>query len=191
MELVSLIISAIFVSNIVLVRFLGICPFLGVSKKTSNAMGMGLAATFVVFFSSLLSFGLYHLVLKPLNLQYLALLSFILIIASFVQFVEMFFKKFVPSLYKALGIYLPLITTNCVVLGVAIDNITNGFTFIEMIAYAISVPIGFTIVLVIFSVMRERLDSINKVPAPFKGTAIALITTALLALAFTGFAGLV
>jgi electron transport complex protein RnfA len=152
---------------------------------------MGFAAVFVVFFSSLLSFGLYHLVLKPLNLEYLALVSFILIIASFVQFVEMFLKKFIPALYKALGIYLPLITTNCVVLGVALDNINNGFTFLEMIVYSISVPIGFTIVLVIFSVMRERLDSLNKVPSPFKGTAIALITTALLALAFAGFKGLV
>ncbi len=191
MEIIALIISSVLVSNIVLVRFLGICPFLGVSKKTSNAFGMGLAAIFVVFFSSLLSYGLFHLVLKPLKLEYLALLSFILIIAAFVQFVEMFFKKFVPSLYKALGIYLPLITTNCVVLGVALDNVNNGFTFIEMIAYSISVPLGFTLVLIIFSVMRERLDSLNKVPGPFKGTAIALITTALLALAFTGFAGLI
>lgn len=191
MEIITLAVSAIFVSNIVLVRFLGVCPFFGVSKKTSNAIGMGLAATFVVVFSSLLSYGLYHLVLKPLSLEYLALLSFILIIASFVQFVEMFFKKFIPSLYKALGIYLPLITTNCLVLGVALDNVNNGLAFGEMLIYAFSVPIGFTIVMVIFSVMRERLDSLNKVPSPFKGTAIALITTALLALAFSGFAGLV
>ncbi len=191
MEIMALIISSVLVFNIVLVRFLGICPFLGVSKNSGNAIGMGLAATFVVFFSSLLSYGLYHLVLVPLSLEYLALLSFILIIASFVQFVEMFFKKFIPALYKALGIYLPLITTNCIVLGVALDNINNGFTFLEMVAYSISVPVGFTLVILIFSVMRERLDSLNKVPGPFKGTAIALITTALLALAFTGFAGLI
>jgi len=190
MELIILIISSVLVSNVVLVRFLGICPFLGVSKKTSNAVGMGLAAIFVVFFSSLLSYGLYYLVLAPLNLEYLALLSFILIIAAFVQFVEMFFKKFIPSLYKALGIYLPLITTNCVVLGVALENISNGFTFWEMLAYSAAVPAGFTLVLLLFSVIRERLDSLNKVPGPFKGTAIALITTALLALAFTAFAGL-
>ncbi len=191
MELLTLIIASVLVSNIVLVRFLGICPFLGVSKNTNNAVGMGLAATFVVFFSSLLSFGLYHLVLVPLGLEYLALLSFILIIAAFVQFVEMFFKKYIPVLYKALGIYLPLITTNCVVLGVALDNINNGFTFWQMLVYSLSVPIGFTLVLVLFSVIRERLDSLNKVPAPFKGTAIALLVTALLALAFTGFSGLV
>jgi electron transport complex protein RnfA len=191
MELLSLFIASVLVSNIVLVRFLGICPFLGVSKNTNNAVGMGLAATFVVFFSSLLSFGLYHLVLKPLGLEYLALLSFILIIAAFVQFVEMFFKKYIPALYKALGIYLPLITTNCIVLGVALDNIENGFTFWEMLIYSISVPVGFTLVLVLFSIIRERLDVLNKVPGPFKGTAIALITTALLALAFTGFAGLI
>ncbi|MFA5236073.1 MAG: RnfABCDGE type electron transport complex subunit A [Bacilli bacterium] len=191
MELLTLIIASVLVSNIVLVRFLGICPFLGVSKNTNNAVGMGLAATFVVFFSSLLSFGLYHLVLAPLGLEYLALLSFILIIAAFVQFVEMFFKKFIPVLYKALGIYLPLITTNCVVLGVALDNINNGFTFWQMLVYSLSVPIGFTLVLVLFSVIRERLDSLNKVPTPFKGTAIALLVTALLALAFTGFSGLV
>ncbi len=191
MELLTLIIASVLVSNIVLVRFLGICPFLGVSKNTNNAVGMGLAATFVVFFSSLLSFGLYHLVLAPLGLEYLALLSFILIIAAFVQFVEMFFKKYIPVLYKALGIYLPLITTNCVVLGVALDNINNGFTFWQMLVYSLSVPIGFTLVLILFSVIRERLDSLNKVPAPFKGTAIALLVTALLALAFTGFSGLV
>ncbi len=190
MEIIALFLSAILVSNVVLVRFLGICPFLGVSKKTNNAVGMGLAAIFVVFFSSILSYGLYYLVLAPLNLEYLALLSIILIIAAFVQFVEMFFKKFIPALYKALGIYLPLITTNCVVLGVALENISNGFNFWEMIVYSLAVPAGFTLVLLLFSIIRERIDAMNKVPAPFRGTAIALITTALLALAFTGFAGL-
>jgi Na+-translocating ferredoxin:NAD+ oxidoreductase subunit A len=191
MGIIALIVSSILVSNIVLVRFLGVCPFLGVSKKTNNALGLGLATMFVVFFSSLLSYGLYHGVLKPLGLEFLSLVSFILIIASFVQFVEMFLKKFIPALYKSLGIFLPLITTNCLVLAIALDNIGNNYSLLETMIYALSVSIGFIIVLLIFSVIRERIESLNRVPQAFKGVAIALVVTALMTMAFFGFQGLV
>ena len=190
MGIVTLIISAMLVSNVVLVRFLGICPFLGVSKKINNALGLGLATIFVVFFSSLLSYGLYHGVLKPLGLEFLSLVSFILIIASFVQFVEMFLK-FIPSLYKSLGIYLPLITTNCIVLAIALESIGNNYSLLETVVYSLSVSAGFLLVLIIFSVIRERVESSNRVPQAFKGVAIALIITALMTMAFFGFQGLV
>ncbi|MDD3938428.1 MAG: RnfABCDGE type electron transport complex subunit A [Bacilli bacterium] len=191
MGIVTLIISAMLVSNVVLVRFLGTCPFLGVSKKISNAIGLGLATMFVVFFSSLLSYGLYHLVLKPLGLEFLSLVSFILIIASFVQFVEMFLKKVIPSLYRSLGIYLPLITTNCIVLAIALENVANDYSLLQTIVYSLSVSAGFLLVLILFSVIRERVDSLNRVPQAFKGVAIALIITALMTMAFFGFQGLV
>lgn len=193
MELIALFIGSILISNIILVQFLGVCPFLGVSQKSSNALGMGAATTFVVVVSTLLSYGLYALVLKPLKLEYLALLSFILIIASFVQFVEMFLKKYVPSLYKALGIFLPLISTNCIVLGTALNSINPGIVnnFLEVVVYAFAIPIGFTLVLYLFSLIREKIETYNKVPLAFKGTAVALVTAALLALAFSGFAGIV
>ena len=191
MGIIALIISAMLVSNVVLVRFLGTCPFLGVSKKINNAIGLGLATMFVVFFSSLFSYGLYYGVLKPLGLEFLSLVSFILIIASFVQFVEMFLKKFIPSLYKSLGIYLPLITTNCIVLGIALEVIGNNFTFLETIAYSLSVSAGFLLVLILFSIIRERVEAMNRVPQAFKGAAIALIITALMTMAFFGFQGLV
>ena len=191
MGIVTLIISAMLVSNVVLVRFLGICPFLGVSKKINNALGLGLATIFVVFFSSLLSYSLYHGVLKPLGLEFLSLVSFILIIASFVQFVEMFLKKFTPSLYKSLGIYLPLITTNCIVLAIALESIGNNYSLLETVVYSLSVSAGFLLVLIIFSVIRERVESSNRVPQAFKGVAIALIITALMTMAFFGFQGLV
>ena len=143
---------------------------------------MGAAVTFVIFGASILTYGLYKLVLEPNSLEYMDLLSFILIIASFVQFVEMFIKKFSPALYKSLGIYLPLITTNCAVLGVALDNIKQGFTFPEMLVYSLGIPIGFTLVLYIFSTIRERLDAADT-PISFKGNPIALIVAALMALA--------
>ncbi len=190
MELVSLAIGALLVSNVILSKFLGICPFLGVTKKTSSAIGMGGALIFVVLSSSLLSFALYHLVLKPLNLEYLQLVVFILVIATFVQLVEFFTKKYVPGLYKALGVYLPLITTNCVVLNVALDLVKNDFTFLETIVYSLSVSIGYTLVITLFSAIRVRLDNNDSMPAAFKGNAIALITASLMALAFLGFAGI-
>ena len=195
MELVSLAVGAILVSNVILSRFLGICPFLGVSKKTSSAIGMGGAMTFVVLASSLLSYAIFNLVLVPLKLEYLKLAVFILVIATFVQLVEFITKKYMPSLYKALGVFLPLITTNCVVLNVAltVSGFTNGvanFSFLTMLVYALSISIGYVFVIVLFSFIRTRLDA-NGVPAPFQGNAIGLITAALMALAFAGFAGIV
>lgn len=190
MELVSLSVGAILVSNVILSQFLGICPFLGVSKKTSSAIGMGGAMTFVVLCSSILSFALYHLVLVPFGLEYLKLAVFILVIATFVQLVEFFTKKYMPSLYKALGVYLPLITTNCVVLNVALAVTGNGYSFVETMVYAVSISIGYTLVITLFSAIRVRLDTNEALPAPFKGNPIALITAALMALAFLGFAGI-
>lgn len=189
-SLFTLFVSSVLINNVILSQFLGVCPFLGVSKNKSSALGMGAAVIFVIFGASLLTYALYYLVLEPNGLEYMDLLSFILIIASFVQFVEMFIKKFSPALYKSLGIYLPLITTNCAVLGVALDNISNGFTFLEMIVYSLGIPIGFTLVLYIFATIRERLDAAD-IPNAFKGNPIALIVAALMALAFSGFAGLV
>jgi Na+-translocating ferredoxin:NAD+ oxidoreductase subunit A len=189
-ELFTLFLTAVLINNIILSRFLGMCPFMGVSRNTSSALGMGSAVTFVVVGASLFTYGLYHLVLVPYSLQYMDLITFILVIAAFVQFTEMVIKKFSPVLYKALGIFLPLITTNCAVLFVALENIRQGFDFVEMIVYSFAVPIGFTLVLYLFSAIRERLD-ISDVPAPFKGNAIAMVVAALMALAFSGLAGLV
>ena len=190
MELVSLAILAIFGSNIILSKYMGICPFLGVSKKTSNAIGMGGAMTFVVLASSLLSFVIYNFVLLPLNLVYLKAVVFILVIATFVQLVEFFTKKYMPSLYKALGVYLPLITTNCVVFNVALAIADKGYSFAQTIVYSLSVSIGYTLVITLFSAIRVRLDGNDSVPAAFKGNSIALITAALMSLAFLGFAGI-
>ncbi len=189
-NLLTLAISAILINNIVLSQFLGICPFLGVSRKKDSAIGMGLAVMFVILGASILSYLLYHFVLDPLDIEYMNLISFILVIASFVQFTEMFIKKYSPSLYKSLGIYLPLITTNCAVLYVALANITSGYDFMEMITYSIAVPFGFMLVLIIFSYIREKLD-IAPIPKAFKGNPVALIVAALMAIAFSGLAGLV
>ncbi|MFA6739768.1 MAG: RnfABCDGE type electron transport complex subunit A [Bacilli bacterium] len=190
MEIFTIAITAILINNIVLSKFLGICPFLGVSKKSSSALGMGLAVIFVIVTSSIVTFGIYHLILTPLEIQYMDLITFIVVIAALVQFVEMVMKKFLPSLYKALGIYLPLITTNCAVLGVALENIKYDYTFGQMLVYSISVPVGYLLVIMLFSAIREKLDS-APVPNAFKGNAIALIVAGLMALAFSGFAGLV
>lgn len=186
----TLFISAILINNIVLTKFLGMCPIMGVSRKTSSALGMGAAVVFVIFGSSVFTYVLYYNVLVPMSLEYMDLITFILVIAAFVQFVEMVMKKFTPALYKALGIFLPLITTNCVVLYVTLVNITNGYSFWEMIVYSIAVPLGFTLVLYIFSTIRERLDS-APVPKAFEGNPIALIVMAIMAAIFTAFAGLV
>ena len=190
MELFSLALGAVLVNNVVLSKFLGICPFLGVSKSSKNAIGMGLAVIFVIFGASLITYALYYLVLEPLNIEYMQLITFILVIATFVQFIEMFIKKYSASLYKALGIYLPLITTNCVVLFVAQDNITQGYNLAETIVNSIAVPAGFMLVLYLFSCLRERLDSADT-PKAFKGNPIALVTAGLMALAFSAFAGIV
>lgn len=189
-ELFTLFLSAILINNIVLSKFLGMCPLLGVSKKRSAAIGMSAAVMFVILGASIITYFLYNLVLAPLDIKYMDLLTFILVIASFVQFTEMVIKKYSPSLYKSLGIYLPLITTNCAVLYVALENIKQGFTFIEMIVHSIAVPVGFGLILVIFSTIRERLE-ISKTPKSFLGNPIALIVAGLMALAFSGLAGLV
>ncbi len=189
-ELFTLFIGAAIINNIILTRFLGMCPFLGVSKKVDSALGMGAAVTFVIVVSSIVTYFLYYQVLAPLGLEYMDLITFILVIASFVQLVEMIIKKFSPALYKALGIFLPLITTNCAVLGVALDNITNQYNFAQMLTYSLAVPVGFTLVLFIFSTIRERLDA-TSTPKSFMGNPIALIVAGLMALAFSGLAGLV
>lgn len=188
--LVTLFFANVLVSNVVLTKFLGICPLLGVSRKTSSAIGMGLAVIFVIFGSSVLTYVLYYNVLVPLELQYMDLITFILVIAAFVQFVEMVLKKYSVALYKALGIYLPLITTNCVVLYVTLDNIIKGFDFAEMVVYSLAVPTGFMLVLYIFATIRERLDQSN-IPEAFKGNPIALIVAAVMAAVFGSLAGLV
>ncbi|MBQ1532855.1 MAG: RnfABCDGE type electron transport complex subunit A [Solobacterium sp.] len=189
-SILTLIIGGILINNVVLTKFLGMCPFMGVSTKLSSAIGMGLAVTFVIFGSSVLSWLLYYYVLDPLNIEYMELITFILLIAAFVQFVEMFVKKNSPALYKSLGIFLPLITTNCVVLFVAQDNITQGYNLIETIVNSIAVPLGFMLMLVIFATIRERLNGAD-VPEAFKGNPIAFIVAAIMAVAFTAFAGLV
>ena len=190
MNYFSLFLAAILINNIVLSKFLGMCPFIGVSKKASSAIGMGLAVTFVILGASLFTYLLYHYYLLPLGIAYMDLITFILIIASFVQFTEMVIKKYSPSLYKSLGIYLPLITTNCAVLYVALDNVAKGYNFIEMIVNALGVSLGFTFVLYVFSAIRERLDSAD-VPKYFKGNPISLIVAAIMAAAFLGFGGIV
>ncbi len=189
-ELLSMALAAVIINNVVLSQFLGICPFLGVSKNSKSAIGMGVAVIFVIFGASLITYALYHLVLVPFKIEYMQLISFILVIATFVQFTEMFIKKYSASLYKSLGIYLPLITTNCVVLFVAQDNITQGYDLIETIVNSISVPLGFMLVLYLFSCLRERLDSADTLPS-WKGNPVALVVAALMALAFSGFAGIV
>lgn len=190
-ELLTLAFAAIFIENVVLTKFLGMCPLLGVSKKLDSAIGMGLAVIFVIFGSSVLTWSVYEFILDTeLNLQYMDLLVFILIIAAFVQFVEMFIKKASPALYKSLGIYLPLITTNCVVLFVALENIAQGFNFAQMLVYSLAVPTGFMMILVIFSSIRERLES-SETPKAFAGAPIALITLAIMSLAFSGLAGII
>ena len=183
-------VTFVLINNVVLNQFLGMCPFMGVSKKSSSAIGMGAAVTFVIVAASLVTYALYYGVLDKCGLQYMDLITFILVIADLVQLVEMIIKKTSPSLYKALGVYLPLITTNCVVLNVTLNNITNGYNFAEMLTYSIAIPLGFTLVLYIFSTIRERLDACDT-PLSWKGNPIALIVAAIMALAFSGLMGLV
>ncbi|MEG0094550.1 MAG: RnfABCDGE type electron transport complex subunit A [Erysipelotrichaceae bacterium] len=189
-HLFTMFITAVLINNVILNQFLGMCPFMGVSKKSSSAVGMGAAVTFVVVVASIATYVIYYQILVRFHIEYMDLLTFILVIAALVQFTEMVIKKTSPSLYKALGVYLPLITTNCVVLNVALENIKQGFTFSEMLTYSFAIPIGFTLVLYIFSTIRERLDAANT-PIAFKGNPIALIVAGIMALAFSGLAGLV
>ena len=199
MEILLIFISAIFVNNVVLSQFLGVCPFLGVSKKVGTAVGMTAAVTFVMAIATLVTYLLQYYVLVPLHLEFLQTVSFILVIASLVQMVEIIIKKISPSLYQALGIFLPLITTNCVVLGVAIQVVSNEYDFGagahmlglgQSIIFAIATAIGYGIALILFAGIREQLE-LSNVPKAFKGVPIALLTAGIMALAFMGFSGLV
>ncbi len=190
MQYVLLIIGAVLVNNFVLTRFLGICPFLGVSKDIPTAGGMGLAVLFVMTCASAVTWLLRATVLEPLGLQYLQTIAFILVIATFVQFVEIALRKSAPALHKALGIYLPLITTNCAVLGVAVLNVQKKFSFFQSVTFGFGAALGFALALLIFAGMRERIERAHP-PDAFRGVAIALVTAGLLSLAFMGFAGLV
>ena len=189
MEYLLIFISAIFVNNIVLSQFLGICPFLGVSQKIDTAIGMGAALAFVLTLSTIITWLLQTYVLNPMGLQYLQTLAFILVIAALVQMVEIILKKVSPSLYQALGIYLPLITTNCCVLGVAILVIQKDYNLLESVVYAFSTALGFALALIVFAGIREQL-SLVKIPKGMRGMSIVLVTTGLLALSFMGFSGL-
>ena len=190
MKLLSLAVGAALINNIVLSKFLGCCPFLGVSKNSKSAIGMGLAVIFVIFSASMITYALHYLILVPWGIEYMQLISFILVIAAFVQFVEMFIKKNSPGLYKTLGVYLPLITTNCAVLYVAQQNISEGYTLAEAIVNSIATPVGFLIVMYLFALIRERLSYANT-PKSFKGNPIGLIVAGLMALAFVGLTGIV
>ncbi|MCL5975946.1 MULTISPECIES: electron transport complex subunit RsxA [Methylophaga] len=185
-----ILISTILVNNIVLVKFLGLCPFMGVSRKLETAMGMALATTFVLTLSSISSYLINEYLLSPLGLEFLRTISFIFVIAVVVQFTEMVVHKTSPLLYQVLGIFLPLITTNCAVLGVALLNVQEKHGFLESALYGFGAAVGFSIVLIIFAAMRERLAAAD-VPVPFQGAAIGLITAGLMSMAFMGFAGLV
>ena len=188
MEYILIFIAAIFVNNIVLSQFLGICPFLGVSQKVNTSLGMSAAVAFVMLLATLVTWLIQNLILTPLNLGYLQTLSFILVIAALVQMVEIVMKKVSPALYQALGIFLPLITTNCAVLGVAILVIQKDFTLVESVVYAFSTAIGFGLALTVFAGLREQLELAN-VPKGMQGVAITMITAGLLSLAFMGFSG--
>ena len=188
-SLMSISLGAILVNNFILAQFLGICPFMGVSQKTGTAMGMGLAVTFVMGIASAVTWAVNNYILVPLDLQYMQTVAFILVIAALVQFVEMFLQKAVPALYQALGIYLPLITTNCAVLGVALLNIQNSYSFIESVVYGITGGIGFLVAIVLFASIREHTEDAD-CPKSFRGFPIALISAGLLALAFMGFSGM-
>ncbi len=187
---ILLIISAVLVNNFVLTRFLGICPFLGVSRKMSTAIGMSGAVVFVMTLASAVTWLLEHYALAPFEIQYLRTIAFILVIATFVQFVEYLLKKFSPALHKGLGLFLPLITTNCAVLGLAVLNVTRGHQFLEAMVFGLGAALGFALALILFTSLRERIDLADP-PHAFRGAAIALVTAGLLSLTFMGFAGLV
>ena len=188
-EILILMFSAIFIENFIFAKFYGCCPFLGVSEKPSTALGMGMAVTFVMTIASAATWLVYTFLLVPFDLQYLRTIAFILVIAGLVQFIEMFLRRFVPSLYSSLGIFLPLITTNCAVLGAAIVNIENGYNFIESVAFGFAAAIGFTMAIVVFAGVRVRLE-LAEPPKAFKGMPIALVTAGLIAMAFMGFSGM-
>ena len=189
-ELILIAVGSALVSNVVLSQFLGICSFLGVSKKTETAVGMGGAVIFVITLASLVAGLLYEFILRPLGFDYLNTIVFILVIAALVQFVEMFLKKFVPSLYNALGVYLPLITTNCAVLGVALNNVQYEYNLLEGVVNGFATGVGYLIAIVLLAGIREKMEY-NDIPESFKGMPIVLLTSTLMAIAFYGFAGLI
>ncbi|GAA0721963.1 electron transport complex protein RnfA [Clostridium malenominatum] len=191
MKIFTIFLSALLVNNFVLSRFLGICPFLGVSKKVETATGMGAAVTFVMALASLMTYLVETFILIPLKIEYLSTLAFILVIASLVQFVEMVIKKVSPDLYKALGIYLPLITTNCAVLGVAVINSNEKYGLIESVVNATGAALGFTLALVLLAGIREKLETNEYIPEAIKGLPLSLVTAGLMAIAFLGFQGLI
>jgi len=190
MELIAILISAILINNFVLHYFLGICPFLGVSKKIDSALSMGLAVTFVMTITAVVSWMINHWILIPYNLDYLQIVSFILVIASLVQLVEMFIRKTSPPLYQALGIYLPLITTNCAIMGLALLAALKNYNFIEAVIFGFGSGAGFTLAIILMAGIREQLD-LADVPEPLKGAGIALIVAGIMALAFLGFSGMI
>ena len=189
-SLIVILLSAVLVNNYVLSRFLGICPFLGVSKKLGQAAGMGISVTAVMLVASAITWPIQKLLLEKLGLAYMQTIVFILVIASLVQMLEILLKKISPSLHKALGVYLPLITTNCAVLGVAINNITDGYSFLESMVSSLGCGLGFLLAMVLFAGLRSRIDE-SEVPKPFRGLAITLIAASFISLAFMGLAGIV
>lgn len=189
-ELLVIFIGSMLVSNVVLSQFLGICPFLGVSKKVETAAGMGAAVIFVITLASAIAAVIYEVLLKPFNITYLQTIVFILVIAALVQFVEMVLKKMMPALYASLGVFLPLITTNCAVLGVALTNVQKEYNILESIVNGLGTAFGFTIAIVLMAGIRERIEN-NDIPDSFKGSPIVLVTAGLMAIAFCGFAGLI
>ena len=189
-ELLAILMTAILTENFLLSKFLGICPFLGVSKKLNQAVGMGVSVTVVMLLATFATWPIQYFVLEPFGLGYLQTIVFILIIASLVQILEIFLKRFSPALHKGLGVYLPLITTNCAVLGVAINNITDGYTFIESVFSSLGCGLGFLLAMVLFSGLRSRIDEME-VPSSFRGVAITLIAASFISLAFMGFGGIV
>ena len=189
-KIILIAVSAALVNNVVLSQFLGLCPFLGVSKNMKSAAGMGVAVIFVIAISSAVASLIYQFILVPFHIEYLQTIVFILVIAALVQFVEMFMKKAMPALHKTLGVYLPLITTICAVLGVALNNVTDNYNFLESVVNGVGTAVGFTIAIVILAGVREKIED-NDIPAPFKGMPIVLLTAGLMSIAFMGFAGLI
>ena len=187
-ELIMIAIGAAFVNNVVLSQFMGLCPFLGVSKKIDTAAGMGGAVIFVITISSFVTSVIYRFILVPANITYLQTIVFILVIAALVQLVEMFLKKTIPALYKSLGVYLPLITTNCAVLGVALTNVQNDYGILSSTVAGIATAVGFTVSIVIMAGLREKIEY-NDIPQPFKGMPVVLLTAGLMSIAFFGFSG--
>lgn len=188
-RILAILLSSILVNNYVLSRFLGCCPFMGVSKKVETALGMGMAVTFVMALASVITWLVQYYLLEPLGIAYMQTIAFILVIASLVQFVEMMLQKTSPALYQSLGVYLPLITTNCAVLGVAIINITEQYNLLETIVNGVGAAVGFTLAIVLFAGIRERMQY-NNIPKPLQGFPVALISASLMSMAFMGFSGL-